>query len=174
MTQFECCLRAALAEDAASLVAIHYESVHQGASSHYPAAVLQAWSPPPDQHRSDWLHNIITSNNTLVEIAEQPGQGVVGFGIVLLGQSRLQALYIHPDAAGTGIGRRLLSRLEQRASQLGLTRLSLNASLNAHPFYVNMGYATHGPSSQVLADEVVMEALAMEKSLLKGATAGGR
>ncbi|WP_417346906.1 GNAT family N-acetyltransferase [Ferrimonas sp.] len=163
----ECRLRTALAKDAAALVTIHYESVHRGASSHYPVEVLKAWSPPPDNHRSEWLHGIIVSDNTLVEVAEDSARGVVGFGIVLLGQSRLQALYIHPDAAGAGIGRRLLSRLEQRAGQVGLTRLSLNASLNAHPFYAGMGYTTHGPSSQALAEEVVMEALAMEKSLLK-------
>ncbi|WP_169628217.1 GNAT family N-acetyltransferase [Ferrimonas futtsuensis] len=162
----QCRLRTALAEDASDLVAIHYASVHQGTGNHYPVEVLRAWSPPPDPHRSQWLHSVIVSDNALVEVAEDLGQGVVGFGIVLLGQSRLQALYIHPGASGAGVGRRLLNHLEQRASQVGLTRLSLNASLNAHPFYTRMGYVTQGPSSQALTDEVVMQALAMEKSLL--------
>ncbi|WP_286342574.1 GNAT family N-acetyltransferase [Ferrimonas sp. YFM] len=155
-----------MAQDAATLVTIHYESVHQSARSHYPEALLRAWSPPPSQHRSDWLHSIIASDNTLVEVAECSERGVMGFGIVLLGQSRLQALYIHPSASGQGIGRRLLNRLEQRASQVGLTRLSLNASLNAHPFYTRMGYLSHGASHQALTDEVVMAAMAMEKSLI--------
>lgn len=52
----------------------------------------------------------------------------------------VRAVYVHPDAAGKGVGDRLLGRLERAARRVGRPGLGLHASLNAVGFYEQAGY----------------------------------
>ncbi|UIP00864.1 GNAT family N-acetyltransferase [Halobaculum sp. CBA1158] len=84
--------------------------------------------------------------------ADSPGR-VVGFG-TLVPDSRdyldddagvdpagaVEAVYVHPDHAGAGVGSLLLSDLEREARDRGLASLGMHASLNAVGFYERHGY----------------------------------
>ena len=52
----------------------------------------------------------------------------------------LRYVFIHPDAAGCGLGRRLVATAEQSAMSDGRVRLRLWSSLNALGFYRRLGY----------------------------------
>ncbi len=77
--------------------------------------------------------------------AHQPIDGIVGYGILDTDPNRAAferpvagevfAVYVHPTAAGCGIGSGIYATLEAYAREEGLESLGLWASLNAVGFY---------------------------------------
>lgn len=61
---------------------------------------------------------------------------------IMLGPERgeLGALFVLPGAMGQGIARQLVRHLEGLAREAGWTRLRLDATLNAAPFYRGCGF----------------------------------
>jgi len=51
---------------------------------------------------------------------------------------------------GTGLGRRIMEAMEQKAKELGASRVTLGAQLQAKPFYEKNGYR---PLGDVYMDE---------------------
>jgi predicted GNAT family N-acyltransferase len=49
-----------------------------------------------------------------------------------------------PDARGTGIGAALMSAVERRARERGLTRVELHAQVAVRGFYERLGYTAFG------------------------------
>lgn len=81
-------------------------------------------------------------------IAKHENGAVIGCGrIHWLGQGRAQirAMAIEPEYQGTGLGRRLLQRLEQLARGRGITQIKLQARQSAVAFYQRCGYTVTGP-----------------------------
>jgi putative acetyltransferase len=91
----------------------------------------------------------------------------VGFSIALLGQSKLQALYVHPEYSGHGIGISLLNAIEERCRAVGIDALEVKASYNAESFYRRNGYEAVRGTMQSLADGSEMGAVLMTKRLRK-------
>ncbi len=147
------------------MIGIHYAAVRAIGRGHYPDDVLEAWSPPPDASRNNWLADLIGRDSTLSAVAVAGGDAIVGFCIALPEQALLKALYVHPELAGQGIGQGLLREMEQRCRALGLESLELNASFNAAAFYRRCGYEAQGPVAQPLTDTVSMGAIRMVKRL---------
>jgi putative acetyltransferase len=52
----------------------------------------------------------------------------------------IDMLYVHPDAAGKGVGRMLLETIEQRATVAGAPAITVDASDTASPFFAKFGY----------------------------------
>jgi GNAT superfamily N-acetyltransferase len=75
---------------------------------------------------------------------------VVGFS-GLVGTSsedaELSALFVEPDAIGTGVGRLLFDHAVRVADQLGFERLRIEADPSAAPFYEHMGATRAGTVS---------------------------
>lgn len=151
------------------MVSVHYASVRGVPPGHYPESVLTSWSPTPDDQRREWLANLVGKDTTVCEIATSAAGKVVGFCLALLDQSKLQALYVHPDYSGLGIGAALLRAVEARCQAAGIETLELNASYNAESFYRANGYAPVRQTSQPLADGSAMGAVLMSKRLGTGA-----
>ncbi len=99
-------------------------------------------------------------------VAERDGE-VVGFSQFDPAKGEVEALYVLPEAAGTGVGRALLSRAEEEAGTLGIERLLLSSTLNAEPFYTRLGYRPLGRAKHAISEAVALDCLRMEK-LLKG------
>jgi hypothetical protein len=55
--------------------------------------------------------------------------------------------------------------IETIAIQHGVTRLELDASLTAVPFYLALGYTSLGPHEHRLSTGQVMQSISMEKDL---------
>ncbi len=80
-------------------------------------------------------------------IAKHETGAVIGCGrLHWLGQghAQIRAMAVHPDFQGTGLGRRLLQRLEQLARGRGVTQIKLQARQSAVAFYQRCGYVVTG------------------------------
>jgi GNAT superfamily N-acetyltransferase len=78
-----------------------------------------------------------TIQAAMVFVAEKDGQ-IVG---VLRGRTdKLQSLFVGGAFHRQGIGRRLVERFEQECARGGATKIRVNATLYAVPFYQVMGY----------------------------------
>jgi GNAT superfamily N-acetyltransferase len=76
----------------------------------------------------------------LLVAADADGR-VLGYGQLAPDEGVIEAVYVDPDFARRGVGRRLVTALEDEARALGLPGLMLDASLNSVPFYGALGYA---------------------------------
>lgn len=87
-----------------------------------------------------------------VVVAERSHR-VLGFYHLManLPSSRLEALFVHPDAIGTGVGKALLERALSAAGDLGAEEVTLEADPNAESFYARHGAVRTGevPSASI-------------------------
>jgi GNAT superfamily N-acetyltransferase len=72
------------------------------------------------------------------------GPDIVGFGFLSRRDAEVGAVFVDPAVQRRGIGRRILSTLEDAAMKAGLTRLRVVASLNAESFYASTGFQSQG------------------------------
>ncbi|WP_262403599.1 GNAT family N-acetyltransferase [Actinomadura sp. CNU-125] len=61
-------------------------------------------------------------------------------GTVSRDGNRVYTLFVDPDFAGQGIGRRLLRHIEDLAAREGHAYMETGASITAHSFYLRLGY----------------------------------
>jgi putative acetyltransferase len=90
---------------------------------------------------------------------------VVGFGELGQEAGEIQGLYVSPEVAGRGVGRRLLSTLEERARAYGLESLRLTSSLNAVSFYERAGFRASEALTQTISPGVERASVRMFKDL---------
>lgn len=157
-------IRAAEPSDAEAIIHVHHAAVHQTAFGFYPVEILEVWSASPGERRYEWMRNLISKGEETVVVG-QVESCVLGFGIFFREMEELRALYVHPDAGRRGIGKQILLVLETQAAAYGISRIQLNASLNAEPFYRANGYASLSPGKFRLSAGVEMDCVKMEKRL---------
>ncbi len=110
---------------------VFHAAVHGAAARHYSPAQRAAWSPAPKPA----LFAGREADGRRVFIAEDGH--VVGF-IELEPCGHIDCFYTHPRGAGGP----LFDALEAEARALGLTRLFVEASETAHPFFAARGFTT--------------------------------
>lgn len=102
-------------------------------------AILSAWLGNKSAATvGPWL--VSPSNHAVV--AELDGQ-VVGIAL-LTNKGKIALLYVAPGAQGLGIGRSLLSTLEDQAAQWGLPVLQIASTASAHSFLLQQHYHAQG------------------------------
>lgn len=79
--------------------------------------------------------------------------------------ARIRAMFVRPEWARRGIGRRLLQYSEERAAAEGFRNFQLVAMHSAGGIYEAAGYRSIGESPITLEDGVVLDCTLMEKSL---------
>ena len=77
-------------------------------------------------------------------VAEVPPHGIVGVGLLDMPTGEIVLCYIVPEVLHQGVGKRLLSALEQQARALGHAHVGLESSITARDFYLRNGYHPHG------------------------------
>ena len=142
-------LRAAGAADADALAAVFVAAWRAA----YPGVVDDAVLDALDEREvSDWLGNLVASATQQTLVAESSTGPVLGF--VRFGEDpadsrngHIYGLYVHPDASGGGVGRRLLERglaeLEARG-QRTVTLWVFEANQRARRFYAAAGFSPDG------------------------------
>jgi len=126
-------IRAFRAEDAVAAAQIFFDAVHEGTKDHYSAAQRRAWGGAvPDPAR--WLARL---SATTAFVAAQDG-AVLGF-MTIDADGLINFAFVSPAVAGAGVGWRLYRAVEEKARQLGVTRLHTEASLKAKPFFERQG-----------------------------------
>lgn len=157
-------LREAAPDDARGIITVHRSAVLGVAKERYGEAIAWSWAAPETEAHEAILRAAIASDDERMLVAMRVG-AIVSFGSIIVSTSSLRALYVHADHIGQGVGSALLSALEAEAKRRGLTRLSMNASLNAEGFYTRRGYRTLSQGLQTLRDGTEMPCLAMAKAL---------
>ena len=145
--------------DAGTITRLFYETVRSVNRAHYTDEQVAAWAPEvPDAW--GW-HDRMSGRLTLV--AEEAEGGVIGFA-ELEEDGHLDMLYVRKDAVGSGIGARLYEAIEREALDLGLGRITTEASITARPFFERRGFRLVREQS-VRRRGVALTNFAMEKDL---------
>jgi GNAT superfamily N-acetyltransferase len=113
----------------------------------------------PDQQA--W-HARMSEPDRLTLVAQEDDE-VVGFA-ELEDDGHLDMLYLHEDAVGWGVGRRLYEAVEGEARGWGVGRIFTEASVTARPFFERNGFRVVR-EQRVLCRGVEMTNFAMEKPL---------
>lgn len=140
-------LRPFLPVDTPVLAEIFRESVTDLTSDDYSEAQQQAWLS-----RVDDLEAFAKRlGGQLTLIATLQGSPV-GFASLAIG-GKIDLMYVHPVAAGQGVGNMLADALEKLAGARGAAKLIVDASDSARGFFEKRGYVAQQRNSISIGDE---------------------
>lgn len=121
-------------EDAGAIAHLFHDTVREINRRDYSASQVAAWAPD-DIHFRNWAE-VCSSRFTYVA----DDQGVIaGFG-ELEANGHIDCFYCHKAYQRCGVGRQLYQALEAKALELGISRLFVEASITAQPFFQRMGF----------------------------------
>lgn len=147
-------------EDAACLNKILKSAVETLTKADYSDAQRRAWAslaPSPAAYRDR------AGDGRWVRVAVEPGGRILGYA-ELEPDGHVDQLYCAPEAAGRGIGSRLLADIEAIARTEGLARLYVEASETARPVFEHAGFTWRARRDLVIGG-VEMHNHAMQKRL---------
>ena len=127
-------IRPAVPADAERIYLIHRASIATLCKGHYSDQDIKGWI----EVLSPEIYETPIREKRMI-VAEE-NEELTGFGIFNAASKEICALYLHPAAKGTGLGKSLLFELENRARQEGISDLALCATTNALGFYEHHGY----------------------------------
>ena len=134
-------VRRAVPADRHRIRAVHDAAIRGLAPAAYDDRQVGAWA---DSTTPGDDYPVEQGGNHVVVAERTDTDAVVGYGHLRPTDREIRAVYVHPAAAGAGVGTALLAALESRARDLRLDALSLTASLNAVGFYEQAGYERVG------------------------------
>ncbi len=126
-------LRPARPGEGQALYDITKAAIEAGAAGHYSAAQIANWMNGRD---GAYYEALIAAGGIIVA-----AEGEVVLGYVEAGPGEITRLFVRPDAAGLGLGRRLL---ERGIAMAGQGEIRLNATLNAAGFYEHCDFLPLG------------------------------
>lgn len=127
-------IRTPTLSEANVLKALHEEAIRESCSAFYTEEQIAAWTAGT---LTDWKLGIEMLPDYFVY--EDRGQ-VDGFVNTALDSNMIKMLYVRPGAMGYGVGKLLLSIVEQRLEEDGHEAVKVISSLNAVTFYQKNGY----------------------------------
>lgn len=151
-------MRPFLPADASLLAEIFRASVEELTADDYSAAQREAWAATAEDE-SAFAARLAGALTLLGTIDGAP----VGFAS-LAGREQLDMLYVHPAAAGQGVGSMLLDALEKLAASRGAGRLTAEVSDSAQEFFKRRGFVARQRNSVPLGNEWLANTT-MEKRL---------
>jgi putative acetyltransferase len=158
-------LRPFLATDTPILAAIFAASVEQLTGDDYNEAQQEAWASIADDEEK--FGKRLASELTLIAMLRN---SPVGFAS-LRGADHIDMLYVHPGAAGQGVGSMLCDALEKLAGSRGAKSLTVDASDNATEFFAKRGYVAKQRNTVSVNGEWLANTT-MQKVLPDGAAQG--
>jgi putative acetyltransferase len=150
-------LRPFLPTDVPLLVEIFQASVEELTGEDYSEGQQEAWAAAAEEES---FPQRLTKGLTLVATLEG---APVGF-IVLHDNELIDLFYVHPDAAGQGVGTMLYDAAEKLATARGAKRLVADVSDNARLFFEQRGFMPQRRNTVSLGDEWLANTT-MEKRL---------
>jgi GNAT superfamily N-acetyltransferase len=136
-------VRKATPADAEAACAVIRRSIAESCieDHHRDPAVLAAWlaNKTPESVRS-W----IASPDAFGVVAESDG-AIVGFAMLTV-PGEISLCYLVPEAQGLGIGRAMLTTLEDEAARRHVAELTLRSTESAHRFYLRLGFVDSSPA----------------------------
>ena len=144
--------------DIRQIVRLFYRTVHTVNLGDYTLEQVNAWVPAVPSE-VNWLARYF---DRIVFVADDDG-AVAGFA-ELEPNGHVYCFYCHHLYQRRGVGRQLYQRLEQEANSLGLTRLFVEASITAQPFFEQMGFQALQENT-ITRNNVALTNFSMEKYL---------
>ena len=154
-------IRSAKIADTEKIALTHSASIEALCAEYYPPENIAGWVDV----LSPGIYEDAIKERVMI-VAEDEDE-IVGLGILDLERKQIGAIYVHPKVKGTGVGRRLLLKLEAIASKNEADRLTLCATINAYGFYHHHGYAGAERLFHELPNDVRLECIQMQKTLDK-------
>lgn len=153
-------IRKALASDAQAVFDLRNSSIRCLCRGFYPDDLLSRWTagggPSPE------FVGFVSQLIYVVECFDS----IIGCGAVDPIDGKIDAVFVHPDHVGNGVGRKVMELLEKVATDSGSTEtLYLEATLNAAPFYRKLGFSGDSPSLYVSPRGFSLECIRMSKTL---------
>lgn len=152
-------LRPASPDDAEALVSVTEAAIRGLSGEQYSPEERAAWI---DGVSESSMREGLETPTTTTFVAEENRQ-IVGFSS--LDGWQIRALYVHPDAQGTGVGTDLLQAVEAEAKHHGRSTVEVSASLNSVGFYESHGYERTSEGVIELDDHVEIRCIDMHKPL---------
>jgi putative acetyltransferase len=152
-------MRPFLPADTPLVAAIFRASVEELTGEDYSAAQQQVWASIADDEEAFGIR--LAKALTLLGMLDA---APVGFAS-LDGPERLDMLYVHPAAAGHGVGSMLIDALEKLAAARGGRRLTADVSDSAQEFFTRRGFVAQQRNTVPLGNEWLANTT-MEKKLI--------
>jgi putative acetyltransferase len=159
-------LRPFLGQDTPMLAAIFVAAIEELTGEDYSEAQQQAWAGVADDEEK--FGKRLASELTLIATLQN---SPVGFA-ALKGADHIDLLYVHPGAAGQGVGSMLCEALEKLAGGRGAKALTVDASDNAEGFFAKRGYVAKQRNTVTVNGEWLANTT-MQKTLAETTPPGG-
>ena len=127
-------LREFLAGDAPALRAVFESAIHGTARRDYTSLQLDAWAPRAHDAAA-WAARM----QGLAPFVALADGRPVGYAD-LQASGEIDHFYVAAEAAGQGVGGRLMRRILAQAEALSLAELTSDVSLTAEPFFAHFGF----------------------------------
>jgi len=155
-------MRPLLPADVPMLREIFRDSIDDLTADDYSDSQREAWAATADDEVA--FGKRLSGQLTL--IATMSGSPV-GFAS-LAGKDKIDMLYVHPAAAGHGVGAMLVEALEKLASARGAEQLTVDASDTARGFFEKRGYVAQQRNSISVGDEWLANTTLRKQLAAKG------
>ncbi|MBY6186567.1 GNAT family N-acetyltransferase [Marinobacter hydrocarbonoclasticus] len=152
-------IRSACRADAAAVMRLRRRAILAGCKGHYAAEDLAIWTEgePGEAFLADLERAFY--------LVEANGE-LAGSGMVDLKTGQVDAIFTDPDWTGQGVAAAMMAHLEALARQQGLAKLTLDATLNAAPFYRRCGFSGEALSHYHSPRGLTLSCVPMEKGLV--------
>jgi putative acetyltransferase len=140
-------MRPFLPEDTPLLADIFRASIEELTADDYSEAQREAWSSAADD-----LEGFAARLSGQLTLIGTLGGSLVGFAS-LKGKDHVDLLYVHPAAAGRGVGGMLLDALEKLAASRGAQKLTADVSDSAQEFFRRRGFVAQRRNTVPIGSE---------------------
>ena len=158
-------LRPFLPADVPVLAAIFAAAVMDLTGDDYNEAQREAWAAAAEDEAQ--FGKRLAGELTLIATMQN---SAVGFAS-LKGPDHIDMLFVHPGAAGQGVGSMLTDALEKLAGGRGAKALTVDAGDNAQEFFARRGYVAKQRNTVSVNGEWLANTT-MRKTLANGASPG--
>lgn len=121
--------------DTNQIAQLFHDTIRSVNQKDYSDEQLKAWAPD-DIHFHDWEEKCLSK---LTLVADSDGL-IAGF-VQFENDGHIDCFYCHKDFQGKGVGRLLFEAVEKKARKQKLTKLFVEASITAKPFFEKMGFS---------------------------------
>lgn len=126
-------IRKAGAEDAVAAWEIRNAAILNQCKTYYPAELLAIWT---NGAIDEGFIQLVVEYLYVATVNDS----VVGTGAIDCITGRVDAIFVRPEMMRHGIGKQMMSFLEDMGRAADLTELSLDSTLNAAEFYRSCGF----------------------------------
>lgn len=158
-------IRRADSADAGRAWQIRHLAILGLCADHYSIEALRKWT---SEEVSPAYARLLERDFYLAIVGEE----VVGTGMINLSTGAIDSLFVDPQFAQRGVGRKLMKHLESLACEAGLASLCLESTLNAAEFYRHCGFEGDQVSSYQSPRGVTLDCIPMMKEITPELSSG--